>query len=133
MKEYSRFPVSVQTTLTNGAAGAPTLHPSDCSNPTCPYRQRLVKARAIYLAQREDLAALRHRLDCYERIGVRRFHEGEAWQLLAGSDTLYQLTILRRAVAERDATIAHQAGTIHTLHTLLTQRSPEEVSDASGD
>src|SRR5262249_14006422 len=63
-------------------------------------------------------------------LGERRWAEGEARQRLAGTDTLYQLTILRRAVQQRDMRLQHQAGVIRALHAILNAANAHPAQPA---
>jgi hypothetical protein len=99
-----------------------------CLNPACPHRERIEHAKTVCRAQHAEIVRLQTLLGRHKAIGMRRFREGDAWELLVGSDTLYQLTILRRAVAQRDDTIAEQARLIAALKQVLT---PSEILRAS--
>ena len=99
-----------------------------CLNPACPHRERIEHAKTVYRAQHAEIVRLQTLLGRHKAIGMRRFREGDAWELRVGSDTLYQLTILRRAVAQRDDTIAEQARLIAALKQVLT---PSEILRAS--
>ena len=98
----------------------------------CPLLPRLEKAKACYRAQQAEIQRLHDLLMRYQLIGVRRFYDKEARQFLVGTETLYENTILRRAVEQRDRALQHQACVIAALKAILptveTQPEGQEVA-----
>ena len=80
---------------------------------------RLTQAKTHFRAQRSEITRLQDLLDRHVRIGLHVFRTSQANTVLQDTETLYENTILRRAVEQRDAVIQRQASIIAYLQTLL--------------